>query len=391
LNGGAAEKTGALDALVRAGLKSGAFAVAPTIPRPGCWSAANTVIFSGVSGDTQNLWEIDVSPRAGKVSGGLRRLTAGAGNELDPSCLSGSVTTFTNLENRIGVWALPFDLDRGTSRGALERITQGPAGHEHASLSSNGRYVAFASDQSGRGSIWMRDLATGKDSRVASSSFVHRYPVINASGSKIAFSAYEKDKRVVYVTAPGGAPEKLCEGCLRATDWSRDEKNLLVFGGNPYQINVLDLASHQQTALFKHREYSLLYGRFSPDNRWVSFTVRTQPNRGRIVVAPVDGPKPVAESAWITIAEEEAEDWANWSPDGKTLYFTSRRDGRSCLWGQRIDASAHRSTGDAFAVQHFHGRLSYHRGGWSAAGGRIGLVLGEDTGNVWMMSRPSSR
>jgi hypothetical protein len=73
-----------------------------------------------------------------------------------------------------------------------------------------------------------------------------------------------------------------------------------MFGGNPYQINVLDVASHEQTPLLKHPTYNLLYGRFSPDNRWVSFTARIQPNRARIVVAPVDGANAVPESAWIT-------------------------------------------------------------------------------------------
>jgi Tol biopolymer transport system component len=331
--------------------------------------------------------EIGISPQTGKVSGGIKSLTTGGGNEVSPSCASGAAVTFTSLETRKDVWSLPFDLDRRTPRGALERITQGPASRSHASLSNNGRYVAFASDQSGQSNIWIRDLANGKESRVAGSSFLQRYPVINASGGRVAYSVYEKDKRVVYVSAPGGAPEKLCEGCLRATDWSRDQKTLLVFGSNPYQVNVLDIASHQQTPILKHPSYNSLYAHFSPDNRWISFTVRIQPNRGRIAIAPLDGPKPVPESAWITIAEAGTEDWANWSPDGKTLYFTSPRDGRYCLWGQRIEANAHRPVGEAFAVQHFHGRVSFRQGGWSAAGGRIAMVLAEDSGNIWMMSR----
>lgn len=404
-DGGDVVKTGAYDVLVRAGLRARvsdgkAALVQPNVPRPGCWSAiANTVIFSLASGDTQNLykgdtqnlWEIGVSPRTGIVSSVLQRLTTGAGNEVDPSSASGGALAFTNVETRRDVWSLPFDLDRGTPKGVLERITQGLAWREHASLANSGRYVAVASNQSGQTNIWVRDLATGKESSVAGSSSVQRYPVINSSGARIAFSVYEKDTRVVYVAAPGGAPEKLCEGCLRATDWSRDEKRLLVFGGNPYQINVLDVASHRQTPLLKHPTYNLLYGRFSPDNRWVSFMVRIQPNRGRIAIAPVDGPKPVPESAWIEIAEEGAEDWANWSPDGKTLYFTSGRDGHTCLWGQRIEASSRRPVGGAFAVQHFHGRVSYQQGGWSAAGGRIAMVLREDTGNIWMMSRSGAR
>ena len=239
--------------------------------------------------------------------------------------------------------------------------------------------------------IWLRELATGKESHVASSKFVQRFPAIDASGSRIAFSSYENGKRLVYVSTPGGTPEKVCEGCLRATDWSRDEKTLLVFGGGPYQINLLDIASHQQTALLKHPTYNLLYARFSPDNRWVSFTARIQPNRSMIMIAPIDGPKPVPESAWIKIAEVSIVDWANWSPDGKTLYFTSARDGHTCLWAQRIDAIYHRPVGESFAMQHFHGRAAYQQGGWSAAGGRIAVVLNEETGNIWMMSRPGAR
>jgi Tol biopolymer transport system component len=203
---------------------------------------------------------------------------------------------------------------------------------------------------------------------------------------------YEKENRVVYVSTPGGTPEKLCEGCLRATDWSSGEKSVLVFGGDPYHINLLSLASHQQSVLLKHPNYNLLYGRFSPDNRWVSFTVRTGPNQGYIAIAPFGGPKPVPEDAWITITSSEAQDWANWSPDGKTLYFTSSRDGHSCLWAQRLEASSHRPMGEPIPVQHFHGRVYYRRlGGWSAAGGRIALVLVEDTGSIWMMSRSGAR
>jgi hypothetical protein len=165
----------------------------------------------------------------------------------------------------------------------------------------------------------------------------------------------------------------------------------LVFGGSPNRISVLDLASHQQTVLLKHPTYNLLYGQFSPDNRWVSFTTRIRPDRGRIAIAPVYGPKPVPESAWITIAEAGIDDYANWSPDGKTLYFSSPRDGHTCLWGQRIEASSHQPVGEAFAVQHLHGRVSFRRAGWSAASGRIALALVEDTGNIWMMSRSGAR
>ncbi len=399
-NGGEAIRTGMHDALVRAGLQgqdsAGNWATtipAGELPVPGCWSSAGSIAFSADSGgDTRNLWETGISLATGKVSGAFKRLTAGSGNDSSPSCVPGGDLVFASPQIRRDVWTLPFDLDGGKSTGALERSTESPARRAYPSLSGDGRYVAFSSTQSGPLNIWIRELETGKESPVApSSTMVQRFPVIGASGGRVSFSTYEKETRFVYVSAPGGVPEKLCEGCLRATDWSRDEKTLLVFVGSPLQVNALDVASHRQTVMLKHPEYSLADARFSPDNRWVSFTARIEPNRGRIMIAPVDGPKPVPESAWIKIAEVGAADRANWSPDGKTLYFMSARDGHSCLWGQRIDADTHRPKGEAFAAQHLHGRVAYDRDGWSAAGGRIAMVLDEGAGSIWMISRPGGR
>ena len=153
--------------------------------------------------------------------------------------------------------------------------------------------MAFASDQGGMSNIWVRELATGKELSVASSSFLQRYPVSNASGSRIAFSQYENAGRAVYVASPGGVLEKMCDGCLRATDWSRDEKKLLIFGGFPYAIDLLDVASHNRTSLLRDPKQSLLFARYSPDNRWVSFTMRMNASLARIMIAPIDGRRPV--------------------------------------------------------------------------------------------------
>jgi eukaryotic-like serine/threonine-protein kinase len=392
IDGSAGVKTGLHDALNRAGLSI----ASGYLPYPSCWSNdTNTVIFARGSGDAQNLWEIGLSPRTGKVAGVPRRLTAGAGIEEDVSCASGGTIAFTSRESTSHIWSLPFDLNRGTPTGASERITDGPGNRGFPSLSKNARLIAFFSNQSGQTNIWKRDLATGNESIVASSSLLQRFPVISPSGVKIAFAVNEEDgTRAVYVAAGGGEPEKVCEGCVRPTDWSSDEKTLLVFASTPYQVNLLDVGSHQQTPLLKHPTDHLLYGRFSPDNRWISFTIRTSPTRARVAIAPFSGPRTIPESAWITIADVWPEDWSNWSPDGRTLYFPSERDGHRCLWGQRIDNVGHRPVGEPFAAWHFHGRASYAyccQDGWSVAAGRIAVALKQDTGNIWLMSRPATR
>ena len=354
-------------------------------PRPGCWASNNTIVFSMASGDTSNLWSAEISPK-GTAAGALRRLTSGAGGEVEPSCATNDTIAFTSMEPKSQVWSQAFDLNRGKPKGALERITQDLARHESPSFTDDGRYVAFTSAQSGPMNIWLREMTTGQESRVAPSPSVQRYPAVSASGARIAFSSYEGEKRLIYVSTRGVGTQKVCEGCLRATDWSRDEEKLLVFG-NRYGIDRFDLVSHRRTPLFEHPAYHLLYGRFSPDNHWASFTARTSPGHAMLVIAPVDGTEPVPESAWIRISDEAPEDSALWSPDGNLLYFTSARDGHTCVWAQRLDEKSHRPAGPAYAVQHLHGRGVFQKLGWSVAGGRITVVLSESTGNIWMMSR----
>jgi hypothetical protein len=119
--------------------------------------------------------------------------------------------------------------------------------------------------------------------------------------------------------------------------------------------------------------------------------MRIDASRARIMIAPIDGPRPVSETAWIGIAEVGIEDWAEWSPDGTKLYFTSNRDGNSCVWGQRLDPNSHRAVGEPFAIWHLHGRASYEQQGWAAVARRVAMVLSENTGNIWIMSRDSGK
>jgi hypothetical protein len=95
-------------------------------------------------------------------------------------------------------------------------------------------------------------------------------------------------------------------------------------------------------------------------------------------------------SHWIPVTSGgEASYLANWSPDGKRLFFWSSRDRFDCLWVQSLDSRTKRPVGPAPAVQHFHNarlRISAEFGTppWAVSADRIFFTLGEMTSNIWM-------
>ena len=399
-NGDVDTKTGIRDALLKAGLENPGYdTYSPSnpnttnLPPPACWlTEGNRIIFSALTGDARNLWSTHISAD-GKIAGAIQRLTVGSGNETNGSCGSNETFVFARKTSVGDIWSFPFDLGSGVSTRPPVQLTHGPSTvRESPSISADGQRVAFSQFESSKSSVWVHDLASGKEAKLAASSFAQRFPVIAPSGDRVAYSSYENDKRILYVAAPGDVPERLCDGCVRPTDWSRDGKRLLTFEGSPYRVSLLDVASHEKTMFLAHPTYSLLLAHFSPDNRWISFTARVRPDRALIMIAPIDGHLPVPEASWIKFSEEDgAQDGGIWSPDGKMLYFTSSRDGHICLWARRLDPNSHQPVGEPFAVQHLHERPMESLRLWSAAAGRVVVSLTDDTSSIWMMSRQPAR
>jgi hypothetical protein len=74
------------------------------------------------------------------------------------------------------------------------------------------------------------------------------------------------------------------------------------------------------------------------------------------------------------------------------MYFTSNRDGATCIWAQRLDPKTKRPLGAPFAVQHFHGSQRIYRGISSTNHMEVNIVkdkivtnLDEFHTDIWMM------
>ena len=70
---------------------------------------------------------------------------------------------FTSTATNVDIYALPIDSNKGRVTGDLQRLTHDVSTEDLASLSVDGRFMAFQSNRSGHYQVWSKDMQTGKE------------------------------------------------------------------------------------------------------------------------------------------------------------------------------------------------------------------------------------
>ncbi|HEY1217125.1 MAG TPA: winged helix-turn-helix domain-containing protein, partial [Bryobacteraceae bacterium] len=181
-------------------------------PRVMQW-VGNDLLFSARFGDSTDIWAMHLSPRSWQVEGTARRLTSGPAIEDHPQLLPDGRIVFTDLARSSNLWALSIDANEGKPRtDVLQRITDKVSLEQFGSISGDGRYLVFTSTRStGQAHVWLKDLSTGRESRLNRTEEEEEHPVISHDGTLVACS----DQHGVSVVprVAHGAPESLCEKC----------------------------------------------------------------------------------------------------------------------------------------------------------------------------------
>ena len=402
--GGPSVPTGALDALRRAGFK--VEGDDEPVWTPDAW-LDDSIIFSAQIGDARNLWRLRLSPGTWKVIEPPERITSGTSIETAPTVARiadrGTPAVrlaFASLVSTLNVYDLPIDANRGTVlSNELRRVTSS-AYDAQSSLSADGRRLAFVSTRSGSADIWLKDMKSGKETALTSTSADEFGPEISRDGKKVGYQLIENGRWGFFLQSIGAdgqpaVPDKVCEDCPRVWDFSADGKQFLFSiqsGSDSMSLGLYDLGSRRKTELASTPHKALARARFSPDGRWISFHEMTGPGRSRVDIIPFgDGAAPPPDR-WIAVTDDRSfHDKPVWSPDGNLLYFTSDRDGFRCIWAQRLDPKTKRPTGSPLEIYHSHSArrsllnaniipLELH-----VTPGRLLFHLGENSGNIWMV------
>jgi Tol biopolymer transport system component/imidazolonepropionase-like amidohydrolase len=289
-----------------------------------------------------------------------------------------------------GVWHIYV---MNADGGDVRAVTSGPFDDREPSWSRDGARIAFSSDRSGNYDIWDVEVATGAVRQLTRNPANDFAPAYSPTNSTIAFVSEREDRRGVWtVNASNGSETSLAPaaGAVSAPSWNRDgtkvvynviaaNRSELMLDGRditgdedvfPFRAQWLSATELIYTADGTIKKRSLDGGSATPIEftAAVSFTrtpykhaVRDFDSRSerpvRGVMAPVISPDgtqvafaalgdlwlmPIAGQARRLTNDRFVEMHPTWSPDGRSLAYSSDRDGTMDLWVRDLASGADR-------------------------------------------------
>ena len=392
IDGGPPANTGVLRLFREAGL----FA----LPTGVAW-VDDSLVFSAAGGAQGIcLYRQRVGASAFQSAGAPQRLTEGSESAWLPSAAAGRLA-FVNCRTDSNLWSVPLDSERGIASGPIRRITRGPGILGNLSLTADGGTLAYFSVRLGRADAFLRDIHADTERVLHDGPPGGKWdPAISPSGARLAFSTRvaeaERALRPIFVSSlPDETWHKLADDCGgRPREWVDERRLVFQRFGRPNSIAVIDTENGRQCDLLKGADRSVTNPRLSPDRRWIAFEVAGVGEPAAVFVSPFRDDL-IPESEWVGVDRSATHPF--WSADGRLLYYAPIGTNplvRSAVHARRFDGESGRPEGAPISVYSSEDMVmpAYLTGmAPIAARDQIFLVLGDFTGDIWLMDlRPES-
>jgi serine/threonine-protein kinase len=205
-------------------------------------------------------------------------------------------------------------------KGSVEPLKLSPAPYQHPRVSPNGKQLTFGTDGGKEAIVWIYDLGSTASMRQLTFGGNNRFPIWSADGQRVAFqSDREGNVGIFWQRADGsGVAERLTtpdQGTSHAPEsWSPNGERLLftVTKGSSVSLWTFSLRDRKAAPFADVQSPNPTNAAFSPDGRWVAYTVTEGAVNGIYVQPfPATGAKYLVSRS-STVAPV-------WSRDGREL------------------------------------------------------------------------
>jgi DNA-binding winged helix-turn-helix (wHTH) protein/dipeptidyl aminopeptidase/acylaminoacyl peptidase len=328
------------------------------------WSSSGKALYFECGyREAVNIWRLTIEPETLRATA-IERLTTGPGPDVGLAVSrDGRRLAFTAKSQQIRNWLFPFDAtngritDKGRAITAAGRTAVGP------NLSRDGKHVAFTVSRAGPWDLWEKSLADGREVPIIADEHGRVGAQWSPDGMQLAYTRQKSSEATPYQmmiwssqTHSEEPLTTLSEIQRFPSDWSPDGASLLMLQGTEVWLVPVAAAPHAETAarkIISDPKYNLCQPHFSPNARWIVFeAVANSPTIAESALYVV----PAAGGAWTRITDgKHWDDKPRWSPDGKTIYFVSGRDGFFNVWGIHFNPAEGKPVGEPFRVSAFEG------------------------------------
>ena len=202
----------------------------------------------------------------------------------------GRIVYVSNESGTAGIWITDQD---GSNR---KQLTANSAANVSPVVTPDGRYVVFGLWQDGKRNLWRMNLDGSNPINITTGTG-DSFPTITPDSRWVVYTTYEAPKPTLWkVSIDGGAPVQITDHVTAAASISPDGK-------------------------FIAYTYPESADPFAPPNR--------------IAVIPIEG-GPITQTFQITASGTVAT-VIQWTPDGKSIFYSVNSNNVSNIWSQPID------------------------------------------------------
>jgi tricorn protease len=286
------------------------------------FGADGMIYFASERDGIFNIWKI--SPRGGNAT----QVTKHARGGVRFPSISPDGRTIT-YSNEFDLWVLPIagspkripvDLGYVIDRRLTEvRSTENTA--DGFGPSPNGSYMAV--DHRGEIFVVPTDTGVGERRRVTESEWRQRDPMYSPNGQQLAYISDESQEEEIWVvTLSASERRKLTTQASKKTllRWTTDGKQILFSSAN--SLFAVDVATAKTTEIAKWAAGGYTLNHASPDGKWLMLSRRDDYQNAEVALYDV-----TAKKEYNVTNHLARESNGMLSPDGKTVYFISNRDG----------------------------------------------------------------